>query len=284
MNARDILLPEIFHGDCLDMLRRVPAESVDLIMTSPPYGEQRSDSYGGVPPAIYPEWFCGRAEEMRRVLKPTGSLIAVMGEYTEDGQRTEYADSTKREMRRRGWRHPETYIWHKKNGMPVKDSARRFRNAWEYCYQFTVSKQYKMNKDAVKVPPKPSTIRRYNSKSAADARRRASGTGSGLQIQSFSGPPPKMVYPDNVLHMPAVTRNTGHPAAFPLELPTWFIKVYTDPGDMVLDPFMGGGTTLLAAVKLGRRAVGIELQQKYCDGAREKIAEYAKRESAENAS
>ena len=96
-----------------------------------------------------------------------------------------------------------------------------------------------------------------------------------MTIQSFAGPPPKIVHPDNVIAMNNVVRNTGHPAAHLPELPAWFIKPYTDPGDLVPDPLMGSGTTLVAAAKPCRRAAGIDTVQKYCDLARGRIAEYA---------
>lgn len=268
---------EIIQGDCLDVMRTLPEGSVDFVMTSPPYAEKRKRQYGSIRPDKYPAWFCERAEEMRRVLSPTGSAIINIAEYVQDGQMTTYASETRLEMIRRGWRNPQWYIWHKTNGMQGKWD-RRFRHAWENCFQFSMSKQYKMNKGAVKVPPKPSTIRRYNSKSSADARRRASGTGSGMTIQSFAGPPPVSVYPDNVVTMGNATRNTGHPAAYPVSLAEYFIKIHTDPGDTVLDPFVGGGTTLVAAANLGRRAIGIDILQKYCNGSRERLREYAERE------
>lgn len=265
---------EIMQGDCLDVMRTLPDGSVDLVMTSPPYAEKRKRQYGGVRPDEYPAWFCERAGEMRRVLNAAGSVIVNISEYVQDGQMSTYASETRLEMIRRGWRNPQWSIWYKTNGMQGKWPD-RLRHAWENCFQFTVSKRYKMNKDAVKVPPKPSTIRRYNSRSAADARRRASGTGSGMTIQSFAGPPPKWVYPDNVIMMGNATRNTGHPAAYPVSLAEHFIKMHTDPGDMVLDPFVGGGSTLVAAAKLGRRAIGIDILQKYCDGSRARLEEYA---------
>lgn len=269
---------DIFQGDCLDVMRAMPAGSVDLIVTSPPYAEKRKKQYDSIPPDAYPEWFCERSAEMRRILKPVGSFVLNMAEHIEDGERVTYVEDTVRAVRQQGWRCPDKYIWIKTNGMQGRWD-RRFRNAWEYCFHFALSKKYRMYKDAVMVPPKPSTVRRYNSKSASDAKRRASGTGSGMTIQSFAGPPPKMVYPTNVIMLPNATKNTGHPAAFPVGLPLHFTKLFTTPGDMVLDPFVGGGSTLVAAAKLGRRAAGIDTLQKYCNTSRKRIAAYARTEA-----
>ncbi len=68
-------LNRILLGDCLDVLKGVPDATVDLILTSPPYADQRKNAYGGIQPDHYVEWFMPRAEEFRRVLKPTGSFI-----------------------------------------------------------------------------------------------------------------------------------------------------------------------------------------------------------------
>jgi len=80
-----------------------------------------------------------------------------------------------------------------------------------------------------------------------------------------------MAYPTNVLHMATECGNKNHSAAFPTALPEWFIKLFTDEGDMVLDPFAGSGTTLEVAKELRRNAIGIEILPEYCEMAREKI-------------
>ena len=107
--------------------------------------------------------------------------------------------------------------------------------------------------------------------SETDKRRDESRaeSGFGKKISNWVGR--DKVYPDNVLHMATECSNRNHSAAFPIDLPSWFIKLFTAPGDVVLDPFLGSGTTALAAKQLGRRYVGIDIKQEYCDLARTRM-------------
>jgi DNA modification methylase len=82
-----------------------------------------------------------------------------------------------------------------------------------------------------------------------------------------------MVYPTNVLHMATECANRNHSATFPVALPAWFIKLFTQPDGIVLDPFMGSGTTLLAAVELGRPYVGIDINQEYIQLAKKRTSQ-----------
>jgi site-specific DNA-methyltransferase (adenine-specific) len=81
------------------------------------------------------------------------------------------------------------------------------------------------------------------------------------------------VYPTNVLHLATECFNRNHSAAFPDELPSWFIKLFTQPGDVVLDPFVGSGTTALAALQFGRSYLGIDISDEYVKLARERVSE-----------
>jgi len=82
-----------------------------------------------------------------------------------------------------------------------------------------------------------------------------------------------MAYPTNVLHLATECGNKNHSAAFPVDLPSWFIKLFTKKHDIVLDPFAGSGTTALAATRLGRSYIGIDLNYEYCEMARERLGE-----------
>jgi len=98
-----------------------------------------------------------------------------------------------------------------------------------------------------------------------------SQSGFGKNVSQWVGR--DMVYPTNVLHMATESSNKNHSAVFPLELPTWFIKLFTQAGDVVLDPFLGSGTTAVAAIQQGRQYIGIEMNPDYCQLAEERIAE-----------
>lgn len=97
------------------------------------------------------------------------------------------------------------------------------------------------------------------------------GSGFGKNVSNWVGR--DKVYPTNVLHMATETGNKNHSAVFPLDLPKWFIKLFTKPGDIVLDPFVGSGTTALAAIELGRSFVGIDINSEYVTLSRERIGE-----------
>ena len=108
----------IHAGDCLEVLQTMPADSVDLIVTSPPYAERRKATYGGIPADEYVEWFIPRAEAMKRVLKPTGSFILNIWEHCHKGERHTYVLELVLAMRRAGWKWIEEYIWRKLNPIP----------------------------------------------------------------------------------------------------------------------------------------------------------------------
>ena len=97
------------------------------------------------------------------------------------------------------------------------------------------------------------------------------GSGFGKNISNWVGR--EKVYPSNVLHMATECFNRNHSATFPVALPRWFIKLFTREGDTVLDPFIGSGTTAVAAIELGRIYVGIDINEEYCNVARKRVSE-----------
>src|ERR1044071_6385811 len=131
-------------------MAQMAGNCVDLIMTSPPYGDQRSSTYGGVNADQYVEWFLPIADEMKRVLKPTGSLVLNIKEHAINGERHTYVIDLIGQMRDTGWLWTEQYIWHKKNSFPGK-WPNRFRDAWERCLHFTKQREFAMYQDAVRV-------------------------------------------------------------------------------------------------------------------------------------
>lgn len=254
---------QIHCGDCLDVMRQLPDESIDLIVTSPPYADARSHTYGGVHPDQYVAWFSDRADQMMRILKPTGSFVLNIKEKAVDGERHTYVLDLILSLKRdTGFRWVEEYIWHKTTAAPGKWKY-RFRDSWERMLHFSKTKDIKMNQDAVKVPIGDWTDSRLRNMSGNDRERRNSATKSGIgrRISAWEGK--DKVYPSNVLHKSPVAHNTGHSAPFPEWLPEFFINLFTDTGDIVLDPFSGSGTTFRVATRLGRVPVGIEVNPDY---------------------
>ena len=196
------------------------------------------------------------------------SLVLNIKERVVNGERSLYVYDLVRMMREEGWLWTEEYLWHKTSTAPGK-WPNRFRDSWEHLYHFTKNRKFKMNQDSVRVPigdwaKSPSENRRT-------AERQDSKTGSGVGLSRKGLHLRDTVYPSNVLHGPSETRNRGHSAAFPTWIPEFFIKLFSDEGDTVLDPFLGSGTTLEAAGNLQRKGIGIEYLEKYYEVALERI-------------
>ncbi len=261
----------VICGDCEIVLKSFPDDSIDLIVTSPPYVDRRKNTYGGVPPNKYVEWFLPKTKEFLRVLKPTGTFILNIKEKAEKGERLTYVIELILEMKKQGWLWTEEFIWHKKNCYPGK-WPNRFRDAWERLLQFNKSKKFHMYQDAVMVPMGEWAKTRLKNLSETDKIRDNSKveSGFGKNISKWVGR--NMAYPNNVLHLATECSNRNHSATFPLELPEWFIKLFTKPGDMVLDPFNGSGTTTVAAKRLVRRYVGIDVNKEYCEMAKDELS------------
>ena len=254
----------LYWGDAAKELKKVDDESVDLIVTSPPYADQRKQTYGGIHPDEYVEWFMPIASELQRVLKPTGTFMLNIKERVVAGERHTYVLELILAMRSQGWLWTEEMIWHKKNCYPGK-WPNRFRDAWERLLQFNKQKNFNMHQDAVMVPTGDWAKSRLKNLSDTDRTRDESkvGSGFGKKIENWIGR--SMAYPTNVMHMATECGNKNHSAAFPEALPEWFINLFTREGDCVLDPFMGSGTTVTVAERMGRNAIGVEILREYYD-------------------
>lgn len=255
---------ELINDDCLIALKELPSDSIDLIVTSPPYADQRKNTYGGVSADKYVEWFTPIGKELLRVTKPSGSFVLNIKERAINGERHTYVIELILMMRKLGWLWTEEYIWHKKNSYPGK-WPNRFRDSWERCIHFTKSKKFNMYQEEVMVPMGDWKNSRLKNMSDTDKKRDESKVGSGFGKKIENWVARDLAYPTNVLHMATECGNRSHSAAFPESLPEWFIKLFTTEGDTVLDPFSGSGTTLKVAKAMKRNAIGIEILDEYCE-------------------
>lgn len=253
---------KIILGDCAQELKKLDENSIDLIITSPPYADARKKIYGGIHPNKYVEWFLPITKELLRVLKPNGTFILNIKERVLNGERHTYVLELILEMRKQGWIWTEEFVWHKKNCYPGK-WPNRFRDAWERLLQFNKTKKFKMYQESVMIPMGDWAKTRLRKLSETDKLRDESKveSGFGKNISNWVGR--KMAYPTNVLHMATECYNRKHSAVFPERLPEWFIKLFTEEEDWVLDPFMGAGTTIKVAQKLCRNSIGIEISESY---------------------
>ena len=263
---------DIRLGDCKEILKELPENTIDLIVTSPPYADQRKSTYGGIPPKKYVEWFLPISKELLRVLKPTGSFILNIKERVVSGERSTYVMELILEMRKQGWLWTEEYIWHKKNCYPGK-WPNRFRDAWERLLHFNKSRDFNMYQEKVMIPVGEWAKTRLKNLSKTDKTRDESKVGSGFGKNISNWLNRDQAYPTNVLHLATECNNKNHSAAFPEGLPEWFIRLFTQPCDTVLDPFMGSGTTNFVAQRMNRNSIGIEIKKEYYDRVQEQIDE-----------
>lgn len=266
----DKFLNKIIQGDCQEVLPLLSSNSIDLIFTSPPYAERRTKTYGGVKADEYVDWFLPISQELQRVLKPTGSFVLNIKEPVIDGERHTLVLELILALRKQGWLWVEEYCWHKKNCYPGK-WPNRFRDAWERCLHFTLNKKFSMYQEAVMVPMGDWKDKRLKNLSETDKQRDPSKVGSGFGKNISNWLNRDLAYPSNVIHLATECSNRGHSAAFPVELPCWFIKLFTQSQNVVLDPFMGSGTTAVACEELNRHFIGIELKAEYCELANQRL-------------
>jgi site-specific DNA-methyltransferase (adenine-specific)/site-specific DNA-methyltransferase (cytosine-N4-specific) len=250
------------------------AQSVDLVVTSPPYAKRREKTYGGIDANRYVEWFLPISAELMRVLKPTGSFVLNIKEHCENGERHTYVLELILALRRQGWLWTEEYIWHKTASVPGK-WPNRFRDAWERCLHFTKERRFVMMHDEMRIPAHPESLAKYRRGAAKNGGRvnNANGSGFGQNWKNLENIDTAL--PSNVLLMPPERSNKGHSAAYPVALPDWFIRLFTQEGDTVLDPFTGSGTTGVACVNTNRHFIGIESHAPYVEIARRRLTEAA---------
>ena len=163
-----------------------------------------------------------------------------------------------------------TNLWHKPNAMPGYWPT-RLRDAWEYCFHLSRSKRPYVDFDAVKRPIGDWAGSRLARLGRNDTTRQNSSNASGFGRNISRWADRKTVLPDNVLSLPLVGKNKGHPAVFPVELPTFFIRLLSPAAGLVIDPFAGSGTRAVAAFREGRSCVLIDNNKRYCRQAEERL-------------
>lgn len=257
----------IHHGDCGLILKDMASESVDLVITSPPYAEQRKDSYGGISEEDYPDWILNIAKEVMRVLKPSGSFVLNIKEHAKNGVRSTYVLETILKLSKE-FNLVDEFIWNKTNPFPT-GSKKRLKDGFERCYHFTKTKEYKFYPNNVLVKSESKWIESEKKRKNKGAFNTTNGSNMNMSKRVSSG---EMVRPSNVITLASSCENIGHPAVFPVGLPEFFIKLMTDENDVVLDCFGGSGTTALASIKTNRRYILIEQNHDYWQLANERIA------------
>jgi site-specific DNA-methyltransferase (adenine-specific) len=262
---------EIKNGDALELIKLQKNESVDLIVTSPPYADiiNYGDWIENHTGENYVNWLLSVFVEVARVLKPSGSFILNINENCEGGYRsTVIYDLISRNSRETDLKFYDSYIWHKKSCMP-NSSARRFRHSTEHIFHFCKdSKKMKFFMARVLVP----SVSGGKKQKIGRQKQNADGIQCNIYREITM---PLMSRPENVFRFRtagASRANTiKHPAPFHKELPAYFINLLTDENDLVIDTFSGIGTTGEACKDLSRNYIGYELNEIYAAFSRKRL-------------
>jgi DNA modification methylase len=255
----------VMCGDCRDFAsveKVMNGVKINVAITSPPYASQRkydeSSGFKPISPNDYVDWYQDVAANIIANLQHDGSYFCNIKPNAEELKRELYVfDLVLAHVRDWGWNFAEEFCW-ERAGIP-QQVARRFKNQFEPIYHFTKG-EWKFRPEAVKHESK--AVPKALGKGAGDTNAaKRQGHVSAIYGNDIAA---GMAYPGNRLPI-FQSAALGHPAAYPVGLPEFFIKAYSDEGDVVYDPFMGSGSTLIAAEKNGRIACGLELSPKYVD-------------------
>jgi DNA modification methylase len=246
------ILNQVLCGDCLELLPHVADASVDMVMTSPPYDNLRA--YKG-----YSFDFEGVARELYRVVKPGGVVVWVVADATQNGSETGTSFKQALFFKELGFNLHDTMLYHKVNYVPL--THRRYEQAWEYMFCFSKGAPKTFN--PIRIPCKTAggkSGKFYQTKDAQDTSAAHSTERTGVD----------KIAP-NMFGYTVGAEKTGHPAVFPLPLALDQISSWSNPGDVILDPFGGSGTTAVACQQLGRNFILCEISQDYCGIARKRL-------------
>jgi site-specific DNA-methyltransferase (adenine-specific) len=257
----------IYHGDAAEVIVGLPDASVDCVVTSPPYAEQRATTYGGIPEADYPAWTVAWMEPLRRVLKPRGSVIINIRPHVRDGTISDYTLRTRLAIRGAGWLELDELLWIKPDAMPTAPNTRP-RRSWESLHWFG------LRPDAYSAPtangsPHLGEFGEINSRPTRlgwkhGARGSSTMTSDTSRCRDWVSVA--------VRCNPNDSDDTRHPAPYPTKVAGWCIRLVCPPGGTVLDPFSGSGSTGVAALQEGRRYIGIDLAEEYAAMSARRVA------------
>ena len=252
-------------ADCRDpvaVARLFEGSKAAVIVTSPPYATQReydpASGFQPVKPEDYTDWYRAVADNIASVLAPDGSYFLNIKEHAEEGQRHLYVkDLTLAHVRQWGWRFVDELCWRKTdNGVPG-GWQNRFKNAWEPIFHFCRQPQIKFRAEAVSHASED--VFGYSPDNPK------SRSGSGLLGCGPRAEGEGLARPSNVIEAKAEGGQGTHSVPFPKAIPEFCIRAFSDPGDVIADPFLGSGTVLVAAALLDRIGYGTELSPAYCD-------------------
>ena len=262
-------LNKIYQGDSLELLKQLPDNSIDLVITSPPYADLKTYiDFKGVLADDYVDWFIPYCREIERVIKPTGSFILNINDKVENGFRHPYVfDLISRLHRETGLKMFERLFWNKMKSLPNRS---RFGDRIEYLFWFAKSKDFYFNIDEMRTEYSEKSIKRM--KKPLKKRYARTDNDDNLDYKDWA-PNPKGALPTTIVNISSESKRIAdnHVAVYPVDLVKYFIGGATREGDLVLDPFMGTGTTGVASSLMNRNYIGFEMQEDYIRLAESRI-------------
>lgn len=252
----------IWHGDALEQLKQIASSSVQLVVTSPPYNigkeyevkREYSDYLSEMTPII---------SELVRILRPGGSICWQVGNGVRRGEVIPLDALYYPIFKSNGLSLRNRIVWSFGHGLHAQ---RRFSGRHETILWFTKGDEYVFNLDSVRVPAKYPKKKHYK------------GPNKGRLSGNPLGKNPGDVW--EIINIKALhPEKTDHPCQFPVALVDRLIKSLSNPGDIVVDPFLGSGTTLIAASINGRKGVGIEISQKYIKISKQRMKDFIRGKS-----
>ena len=249
-------------GDSVEKLKTLPDDSVDLTITSPPYDNLRT--YGGF------EWdFEATAKELYRVTKQGGVVVWIVNDSTIKGSETGTSFKQALHFKECGFNLHDTMIWQKISPFQHKN---RYISCFEYMFIFSKGKPKTANLICDRKNKWSGTQIHGTERQANGATKQLSNVQKSKKVKDFGA---RL----NVWDIPSEKNNkSGHPAVFPERIAKDHIISWSNEGDVVLDPFIGSGTTALAAIKTGRQYIGFDVSEEYCEMARRRVEAWQKEE------
>jgi DNA modification methylase len=290
-------------GDCRDratVAELLNGSSANVVITSPPYASQRAydpaSGFRPVPPEEYVPWFRDVAANIVPILAPDGSYFLNIKEHADGGQRNLYVKKlTIAHVEQWGWRFVDELCWRKTDDGVPGGWGNRFKNAWEPVFHFCRNEKIKFrpkevghwSDDCFDYSPNNPTSTSGSGLLGTGPRGAAADNGKNhdswqttrRNANNLEGRHGGIARPSNVIEVKTESSQGSHSAPFPRALVEFFVKAYSDPGDMIFDPFLGSGTTIAAAHVLGRVGCGVEISPAYCDVILRRIEHLAETEA-----
>ena len=273
-------LGRAYHADAISVLRRLPDESVSLVLTSPPFALRRQKEYGNVSATEYVEWFLPFAEEIHRILRPNGSFVLELGGAWNPGSGTRSLYQYELILKLAPLFHvAQDFYWYNPSRLPtpaewVTIRRTRVKDAVNPIWWLSKTTEPQADNRKVLKPYSKSMLRLLKDGYKVASRPSQHDIGPHFGKDNGGAIPPNLLEipntrsNDEYLHLCRAKGLTIHPARFPPGVPEFFVKFLTEPGQLVLDPFAGSNVTGQVAERLGRSWLSIELNGDYVAGSR----------------